>query len=343
MKLIVTTFFLFCFFTSKAQDIIVLRDGSELKVIVKEILQDQVKYKKLNNQTGPSYSLGKIKIFKIKYKNSTEEFYGDYREQSNTSNKTNQEGNSTKSTIVTRKTTSPTPRTQQPNQRTTIQERSEVYNQPKAPTSYKSSNSSSKDIKIGVLGGLNIANVSESTSSSLTTFHVGAFTELPTSENTVLQVALLYSVQGATVLKSNVTYDRVPISTESTLSLSYLKIPIYGLYKIGGFKIGAGPYLAFQLSKSIKSKYSVTSISEEITQAKYPNTYASLESYYVENVLSKIDKTIDFGVGLSAQYEIDNGLIISAGYSRGLTAIENSPSNPNKNTTLSIGVGYFFK
>jgi hypothetical protein len=106
MKHFLTAVFIFSFFISNAQDVIMLRDGSELKAIVQEVAQDQVKYKKFDNKTGPVYSLGKVKIFKIKYKNLTEEFFGDYREQSNTSNANSQEAISANPATVIQKSTS---------------------------------------------------------------------------------------------------------------------------------------------------------------------------------------------------------------------------------------------
>ena len=54
-----------------AQDIIVLKNGDEIKSKVTEVEADQVKYKKWDNQDGPSYTANKSDIFMIKYQNGT--------------------------------------------------------------------------------------------------------------------------------------------------------------------------------------------------------------------------------------------------------------------------------
>ena len=57
---------LFCNFLF-AQDLIIMRNGDEVKAKVSEILQDQIKFKKWDNQDGPMYTENKSSIFMIKY------------------------------------------------------------------------------------------------------------------------------------------------------------------------------------------------------------------------------------------------------------------------------------
>ena len=52
-------------FNSVAQDVITLKTGTEIEVIVQEIGTDEVKYKKWDNQTGPNYTLKKSEVFMI--------------------------------------------------------------------------------------------------------------------------------------------------------------------------------------------------------------------------------------------------------------------------------------
>lgn len=58
-----------------SQDVILQRDGSEIKAIVKEVLDDVIKYHKFENQTGPVYSIRKSEVFMITYKNGSKDVF----------------------------------------------------------------------------------------------------------------------------------------------------------------------------------------------------------------------------------------------------------------------------
>jgi TM2 domain-containing membrane protein YozV len=60
-----------------AQDMITLKSGDEITALVQEIGTDDVKYKKWNNQTGPTYTLKKAEIFMIKYKNGEKDVFNE--------------------------------------------------------------------------------------------------------------------------------------------------------------------------------------------------------------------------------------------------------------------------
>ena len=60
-----------------AQDIITLKSGDEIKAKVQEIGTDNVKYKKYDNLTGPTYTLLKTEIFMIKYENGEKDIFKD--------------------------------------------------------------------------------------------------------------------------------------------------------------------------------------------------------------------------------------------------------------------------
>lgn len=57
------------------QDILVLKNGDEIKVKISEVLPDIVKYKKWDNQNGPMYSESKGNIFMIKYQNGSKDVF----------------------------------------------------------------------------------------------------------------------------------------------------------------------------------------------------------------------------------------------------------------------------
>lgn len=68
-------FLLICFLaisnTILAQDIIKLKSGEDLKTKVVEIGATEIKYKKIDNLDGPTYTVTKEEVVEIKYKNGT--------------------------------------------------------------------------------------------------------------------------------------------------------------------------------------------------------------------------------------------------------------------------------
>ncbi len=59
------------------QDVIVLKNGEEIKAKVEQILDTEIKYRKSDNLTGPIYSAKKAEIFMIRYANGTKDVFGD--------------------------------------------------------------------------------------------------------------------------------------------------------------------------------------------------------------------------------------------------------------------------
>ena len=74
-KSFIALFLLFKVASTFAQDIIILKSGDEIKSIVAEVLSDQIKYKKFENKTGPSYGIEKSKVFMIRYANGSKDVF----------------------------------------------------------------------------------------------------------------------------------------------------------------------------------------------------------------------------------------------------------------------------
>ena len=72
-KIIILIVFTFGSFTIHAQDILTLKSGSEIKGVITEITQDQIKFKK--TPEGPIYSLNKSDVFMIVYENGRKETF----------------------------------------------------------------------------------------------------------------------------------------------------------------------------------------------------------------------------------------------------------------------------
>lgn len=70
-KLLALSFFI-CF-TSQAQDLIIKKNGDEIKSKVLEVALKIIKYKKFDNPNGPTFEILKSEIFIIKYENGTKD------------------------------------------------------------------------------------------------------------------------------------------------------------------------------------------------------------------------------------------------------------------------------
>jgi len=62
---------------ASAQDIIILKNGDEIKSLVQEIGVEYVKYKKFDNQSGPIYNVAITEIFMIKYQNGSKDVFNE--------------------------------------------------------------------------------------------------------------------------------------------------------------------------------------------------------------------------------------------------------------------------
>jgi len=57
-------------------DLITLKNGQEIKAQVTEIGTSEIKYKKCDNISGPTYSMKRNEVFMIKYANGSKDFFG---------------------------------------------------------------------------------------------------------------------------------------------------------------------------------------------------------------------------------------------------------------------------
>jgi hypothetical protein len=177
-------------------------------------------------------------------------------------------------------------------------------------------------MRFGIKGGLNLANVSISPAQtgfepkSIISFHAGLVLDASLSESISIQPALLFSQKGYGVSGSS---GGVTIDGKATLN--YLEIPINVLYHAtDALTFGAGPYLGYALSGNAST--TVTSAGKSQTDSK------SLD-------FDKDVKRIDYGLNITAGYEVIEGLIISANYSLGLANIN---ADTSTTTTIKNGV-----
>ena len=67
----------FIIFTTQlfSQDVIIKKNGDEIKAKVVEIADLSIKYKKWENVEGPIYNITKAEVFKVKYANGESDFF----------------------------------------------------------------------------------------------------------------------------------------------------------------------------------------------------------------------------------------------------------------------------
>jgi hypothetical protein len=83
MKKSLFIFFLFTVIVSvvNAQDVITLKNGSDIRAKVTEIGTREVKYKQYSNLSGPAYTIRKSDIFRIKYENGEVDIFDSEQEE----------------------------------------------------------------------------------------------------------------------------------------------------------------------------------------------------------------------------------------------------------------------
>jgi len=94
--------------------------------------------------------------------------------------------------------------------------------------------------------------------------------------------------------------------------ISYLRIPIMAKYYVAeSFSILAGPSIAFKVATE-------------------------------EDAVDELTKSMDFGLGVGAAYDLENGLFFDARYNFGLQNISDVDGVDIKNSGFQVGLGYKF-
>ncbi|RZJ31851.1 MAG: PorT family protein [Flavobacterium sp.] len=166
---------------------------------------------------------------------------------------------------------------------------------------------SDSGMRFGVKGGVQFTNFTgDGEWNGKTGFYVGGLVDFTVGENFHVQPELLYSMEGAEQDFEGETFD---------YGVSYLRIPIMAKYYImEGLNLQAGPEIAFKVGTA--------------------------EDYADESI-----KSMDFGIGVGAGYELTNGLMFDLRYNLGLSNIaeEVDGESPDvKNTGIQLGLGYRF-
>lgn len=197
-----------------------------------------------------------------------------------------------------------------------------------------------QEVKFGPKAGVNFANISGKDAEDtkmLIGFHVGGFAEIKFNDKFAIQPEILYSAQGA---KQEGTRNvmGVNVTTNATSKIDYINVPIMAKYYIApSFAVEAGPYVGFLMSS--KTEGTINSMGQNVS---------------VESDEKDFSNSIDFGVGVGASFNLDNGFFIGARYNLGLSKIGKDSSRTiggveistealdTKNAVIQVGVGYKF-
>ena len=63
--------------TANAQDVITLKNGTDINALVQKISEIEIEYKKFDNLNGPNYTLKKSEILMIRYENGTKDIFSE--------------------------------------------------------------------------------------------------------------------------------------------------------------------------------------------------------------------------------------------------------------------------
>ena len=189
----------------------------------------------------------------------------------------------------------------------------------------------SAQISLGVLGGLNLANLNmdegdmgDAEFASRTVFGFGGILDYSISENVALRLEPMYLQKGADIVVDG--YD-----DQFIVKLSYFEVPMMFKYSFGSDNVNpyimAGPSIGFLLEA--KTEVIVSGVSEETD---------------IKDETSNVDFSLGFGAGVSLPMG-NNSIFVDARYALGLTNIVDDPDAPDddvKNKGIQIFAGISF-
>ena len=184
-----------------------------------------------------------------------------------------------------------------------------------------------QEVRLGAKGGVNFSSFAGDGFDAFddpegrTSFHIGAFAEIPVSERFSIQPEVLYSGQGFDLVSREGADD-------TEVQLDYINVPVMAkVYLIEGLYAEAGPQIGFNVKNEIDSD---------------PDDAGSGEIAINEDVINDID----FSVGVGAGYRFNNGLFLNARYNFGLTDVFNNEDllidSDAKNSVFAVSAGYSF-
>lgn len=161
---------------------------------------------------------------------------------------------------------------------------------------------SGQEIKLGVRGGINFADLStqNATNNIMVGLNLGAFAKVPVTKYFAFQPEFNFSMKGAIV-----DYANSQVTGSAKYAFNYIEIPLLGVFNFTeNLSIHAGPYFAYLLNGTAKNNSTNNTFDFE--------TSINLDNY----------NRIDAGAAIGAALNVDNfGLGVR--YARGFSTIGN--------------------
>lgn len=208
-----------------------------------------------------------------------------------------------------------------------------------------------QDIRFGVKGGVNFANLAGDFGASgydddlrdakmKVGFHIGGLAEVKLSEKFALQPEVQFSNQGFKSSYEDFDEDR---SVDYKVDLYYINVPIMAkFFPIENLAVEAGP----QIGVLISAKNELNDAQNDLNSELGEDEVDTKDLY----------KTIDFGFNIGASYELESGLFFAARYNIGITKVDEEDiyddiyddvdfgvfSFSRKNRVIQLSVGFMF-
>ncbi len=166
---------------------------------------------------------------------------------------------------------------------------------------------------------------------SIQSLNFGAYIDYSIDKSAALESGITVAGKG---LRLNYEDDDEDINV--IYRISYLEIPLNLVYKVRGFKIGAGPYAGFVIAGKRKTNYMLRKFVQTSRDDK--------ENINFGNNPTSDFKRFDYGINFNLEYQISNRISAGVGYSLGLGNIspKQNAGEYIKNRAGSISVGYAY-
>ncbi|HEU4554292.1 MAG TPA: porin family protein [Chitinophaga sp.] len=212
-------------------------------------------------------------------------------------------------------------------------------------------------VRVGVKGGWNLANISTSNSGAtdnskaISRYHIGVIADMPLIKDILsFQPGVFYSSKGSKVESGDKDNPSVTSPyTKYTTNPQYIEIPLNFVGKVpiadnARLFAGIGPYFAFGVAG--KNKY-VVNTGVASTEGSSSIKWDDDTPFNNDDPNQGLDKykRFDWGGNLMVGAEVSN-FLISAQYGLGFNKIfsgqEDSSDNKSKNRVFSVSVGFLF-
>ncbi|MGN6420526.1 MAG: porin family protein [Pseudobacter sp.] len=204
--------------------------------------------------------------------------------------------------------------------------------------------------KVFIKGGLNLANISNSSdgdvddAKTLASWHVGVMADLPIGQFFAIQPGLLFTGKGSKIQNGNSSDNNYYKATTNPM---YIELPVNAVFKIpletnSQLFVGAGPYIAMGVAGKRKIEGKILGVEysrkDNIEFSNDDPTTLNEEEGVGLGIMRRFDAGLNATAGL-----IINKFLVQVNYGHGLTKLQsgadNGEDNKNKHRVLSLSVG----